>query len=489
VTIVTIALERGQVGRRLRVWGALLVLSTTAAAVGLAPVRADDFVLGSGNGIATGVRVGPQTGGLTIAVTFGQALADFQGRVGRSSARAIDFGILETALTAPGCGGKPSSLKQSDFPQALDADSRDPASVQGKSAQLGGSADGALITTVGHTEVQATPQPMSRAVSTIGAFGLQGVLGVGAGRTEVVTRIVDDKAREVVGTVDVSRLDLLGGAIRLDGLHWEARHRTGADAVGEGVFTVASLTVSGTKVPIPVGGTETAMVLAPINAVLLGTGLSIDPPVLDLSAAAASLSPLRIRIDHSPLGQALVAPLVTAAQPVRQPVLDFYSGQVSCESPIGSQEYPGKLGRAVILPSDIALSALTGTGGFVIELGGVRATTEGETFDNPFADGAPGLDTSGGDLGFGTASDTGAFSTGSFDGGGSVAGTVSAPGAANGGSGAAVLAGRSLADSVPGSKGGAAATVGILALLAIMSLAVADYLRMQRGHRVIPEVD
>lgn len=475
-------------GWRLRIWGALLVLGTVGAALGAAPVRAADFVLGSGNGIATGVRVGPQTGGLTIAVTFGQALSDFQGRVGRASARPLDFGILETALTAPGCNGAPSSLKQSDFPQALDADSRDPASVQGKTVSQAGSPDGPLFGTVGLSKVQATPQPMGLATATIAAFGVEGVLGVGSGRAEVVSRIVDDKTREVVGTVDFSRLDLLGGAVRLEGLHWEAHHRTGADADAGGLFTVGKMTIGGAAVPVPVGGAETATVLAPLNALLLGTGLSIDPPLLDVTPTATALSPLRIRIDHSPLGQALVAPLVTAAQPVRQPILDFYSGQVSCESPIGSQEYPGKVGRGAILPSDIALSALTGTGGFVIELGGVRATTEGETFANPFDGAAPSGVGGGGDLGVG-AGDTGSAG-GAFDPGSGVAPSSGGGVDALGGPGdASVLAGRSLADSVPGTKGGAAATVGILALFAILSLALADYLRMQRGHRVIPEVE
>lgn len=472
--------------RRLRVWGVVLVLTATGAA--LAPARADDFVLGSGNGIATSVRAGPQTGGLTIAVTFGQALADFQGRVGRASARAIDFGILETALTAPGCGGKASSLKQSDFPQGLDADSRDPASVNGKVEQEGGSEPGSpLFGTIGRKEVQANPAPYSRAVTTTAAFGIDGLLSVGAGRAEVTTRIIKDEVREVVGSVDISSLDLLGGAIQLAGLRWEAVHRTGKETVSEGVFSVASMAINGAKVPLPPGGAEAALLLAPVNAVLLGTGLQIDPPRLDTAAAAADLTPLRIRIDRSPLGQALVAPIVTAAQPVRQPLLDFYSGQVSCESPIGSQEYPGKIGRAVILPSDIAVSAFTGTGGFVIELGGVRATTEGQVFANPFEGGSVpgGL---GADLGS-FPSDTGAAFAGGDLGSTEPGAPSVAGGSAGADGGATVLAGRSLADSLPGSKGGAAATVGILAVLGILSVAVADFLRMQRGQRVIPEVD
>jgi hypothetical protein len=195
---------------------------------------------------------------------------------------------------------------------------------------------------------------------------------------------------------------------------------------------------------------------------------------------------MRIRIDHSPLGQAVVAPLVTAAQPVRQPLLDFYSGVVSCDAPVGQVQGVGQVGRGAVLPSDIALSALTGTGGFVIELGGVRATTEGQTFANPFEGGLPSAGL-GSDLGLGPTDSTAPFSVG--DVGSGPAPTPSVTGRTGGGSAATVLAGRTVADSVPGAKGGAAATVGVLALLGILSVAVADYLRMQRGQRVIPEVE
>lgn len=474
--------------KRLWVWGALLVVA--AAGTGLAPAAqaADDFVLGSGNGIATGVRVGPQTGGLTVAVTFGQALADFQGRVGRASARAIDFGILETALTAPGCNGAPSSFKQSDFPQPLDADSRDPESVKGKAqAQGGNNPTDPIFATVGRNEVQADGQPSSRATSTIAGFALTGVLNVSGGRAEVKTRIIKDATREVVGTVDFANVDLLGGAIQLKGLHWEAIQRTGKDGVNQGSFSAAAILVGG--VPLTGGDSNQAKtVLAPVNALLLGTGLSLDPPALDTSDGVASITPLRLRIDHSPLGQALVAPLVTAAQPVRQPVLDLYSQAFDCAAPIGSQEIPGKVGRGAILPSDIALSALTGTGGFVIEIGGVRATTEGQTYADPFAGGGAAAGLGGSDLSLSGGSSDVAFSATGSDTG---ATTTGAPPPTTGGgtAPAAVLAGRTLPDGVGGAKGGAAATIGILAVLTILSVAVADYLRMQRGQRVIPEVE
>ena len=98
-------------------------------------------------------------------------------------------------------------------------------------------------------------------MTTISAFGIQGVLEVGAGRAEVVSRIVDDAAREVIGTVDVSRLDLLGGTIQLSGLHWEALHRSGTDAAATGSFSVKTLTIGGVPVPVPSGAGELATVL------------------------------------------------------------------------------------------------------------------------------------------------------------------------------------------------------------------------------------
>jgi hypothetical protein len=466
-------------------WRATVAVATVvAAATAFAPARADSFVQGSGSGIATGVKVGPQTGGLTIAVTFGQALADFQGNVGRASARSIDFGILETALTAPGCNGLASSVKQSDFPQPLDADSRDPESNKGKWAQQGGNDPaGPLFVAAGHEEVQADPTPVGRASSTVAAFAIPGLISVGAGKATVVSHIVDGVTREVVATVDVSGLDLGGGAVKLSGLHWEAIHRTGKDEAATGEFSIGSLVVGGAKVPIPGGGTELATVLAPVNAVLLGFGLSLDPPVLDVRGGAAALTPLRVRLDHSPFGQAVIAPLVTAAQPVREPLIDLYSEQVSCESPVGSQEIPGKVGRAVVLPSDIAISAFTGTGGFIVELGGARATTEGQVYANPFEGGVPPSSVEGLSIGAPDSSDFAA--TGFTD---QSIGAVSPPGVTAAGPGEAVLASPSLADSIPGNKGGTAAAVGLLGILAVIGVAVADYLRMQRGRRIIPEV-
>ena len=457
-----------------------------------APARAGqeaEFVLGSGNGIATTVKAGPQTGGLTVAVTFGQALADFQGRVARASSRAIDFGVIELALTAPGCFGGPASFQKENFPQPLDADSRDPASNEGKTEVENGSEPGEpVFATLGRKHVKAVPTPESRAETATAAFGVAGVLEVGPVRSEVISRVVDDTAREVLGTVDVAYVELLGGMIRMTDLHWEALHRTGKDPESTGTFSFATLAIGGVPVPVPSGAAEAALLLAPVNAILLGTGLSLEAPVLDTQSGAANLTPLTVRLASSPLGQAVVAPAVTAGQDVREAFFNLYYDLFECGGPLGEVQYLGSVGRGAVLPSDIALSALTGTGGFVIELGGVRALTEGQTFEDPFAvDGGagPSLDVGGVIDALPSADVLGAsFGTGTES------ADVGAPAgaAADDGDGQAALAG-DVGRLMPGSRGGAALAIGLIGLVVVMSVAAADYFHMRRGRRVIPEID
>ena len=462
-------------------------IALLAMALGSLPARADSsFVQGSGSAIGTAIRVGPQTGGLTIAVTFGQSLADFQGTVGRASARAIDLGILATALTAPGCNGAPATFKSSDFPQPLNVDSREANADKGKTSQQSGAPDNSpILVSAGHQQVDANSSPHSHAVTTTAAFGVPGVFEVGAGRTEVSTRIIDNATREAVTSADFSSISLGGGAVVLDGLHWEAVQRTGKNATSEGHSSVAKIVLGGAALPITLGGGELSTVLAPVNAILLGTGLSLDPPVFVNKAGVVTVQPLRLRIDHSPLGQAVVAPAVTAAQPVRQPILDLYNQTVGCDAPVGQVQGVGQVARGAVLPSDIALSALTGTGGFVVELGGGAVTTEGTTYTNPFdATGPPP------DLGAVAPVDQSSTPSGdvlgtTFTGG--VEGATSTPPAETSltPGPAATLA--SQPATIPGSRGGTAVVMGLLGLLAVAGVALADYLRIRRGDRVIPE--
>ena len=475
-------MPRSKQARRVGLFGVALL----AMALGSLPAHADDsFVQGSGSAIGTAIRMGPQTGGLTIAITFGQSLADFQGTVGRASARAIDLGILSTALTAPGCNGAPATFKPSDFPQPLNVDSREANASKGKTSQQGGTPDNSpILVSAGKQQVDADGSPHSHAITTTAAFGVPGVFEVGAGRTEVSTRIISNATREAVTTADFSSISLGGGAVVLQGLHWEAVQRTGKNAVSEGHASVANVVLGGALVPVPVGGGELSAVLAPVNAVLLGTGLSLDPPVFGNKSGVVTVQPLRLRIDHSPLGQAVVAPAVTAAQPVRQPVLDLFNQTFDCNAPVGQVQVVGQLGRGAVLPSDIALSALTGTGGFVVELGGGAVTTEGTTYTNPFdATGPPpdaGIATPLPDVSTPSGEVLGTSIAGAVEGGATPpADTSLTPGPA------ATLAAQPA--SLPGSRGGTAVVMGLLGLLAVAGVALADYLRIRRGDRIIPE--
>ena len=436
------------------------------------------FVPGSGNAVATSLLIGPQTGGLTIAVTFGQSLADFENAVGRASSRAIDLGILQTALTGPGCFGKAAALKSSDFPQPLNIDSRDPGAQKGKTADTT-AAGGA---TAGHSEVDANGTPFSHARTTTVGFSVPGVLTVGDAVSETTTRIIDKATREAHGTVDISSLTLAGGMIGIQGLHWDVLQRTGKDAAATATFTIGGLTVAGVKMPIPVGGAELATALAPLNALLLGTGLSIDPPISNTNQDVLSINPLTLRLDHSPLGQAVIAPLLTGAQGIRKPVIDLISSNFACEGALGQIPEVSAGVRGAILPTDIALSALSGTGGLVARLGGASVSTEGNVFANPFAipptPAAP----------FTPSLDLGTPATPAL---GDLSGALApAPPpdlglAQPNSSGRAALA--SGDTKLAGSRGGTAIVVALLGLLVVLAVALGDYMRIRRGPRVIPE--
>src|SRR5581483_3844787 len=154
----------------------------------------------------------------------------------------------------------------------------------------------------------------------------------------------------------------------------------------------------------------------------------------------------------------------------------LYNQTVDCNAPVGQVQGVGQVGRGAVLPSDIALSALTGTGGFVVELGGGSATTEGTSYTNPFDAAGPPPDLGG----VAPVADA-STPTGDVVGGATTppAETSLTPGPA------ATLA--SIPASVPGSRGGTAVVMGLLGLLAVAGVALADYLRIRRGDRVIPE--
>jgi hypothetical protein len=199
-----------------------------------------------------------------------------------------------------------------------------------------------------------------------------------------------------------------------------------------------------------------------VNEALKPVGLRLDAPVAGVDGNVASVSPLGIHLQASEPGRVVGAPVVGAIQPVREPVT---SGIIEASPEAGG----------LVTIGDIIIGALTGRGGIDLHLGGGSAYTESERFTSPF--GAFEL----GAGGVGPVSLDGDTSTGFAPNGSGASSELGRSGAADKAGKIELVGARRL----PGTAGGAAAVVGLLGLLAVLSMAGADWWRLRHEPRRI----
>lgn len=514
---------------------ALAPLETGAGADPQSTSETGSFVAGSGRARASLFEIAPRTGGLAIPVNFGKALVTYQGLSATATSGALkppeqkaaggecgtqpppgggDGGGGGGAPAPPSPGGGSGPPTSFPFVSTLAVSTGEKDAEKGKSMNQGSFPAGSPVQgEFQHQLVQADAKPTGRATSTSGRMALGPLVEIVNGRTEAQAGVVDGKARVASAVTTMDRLNLLGGLITLGDVRWEATHRTGEGEAADGSFTVGSVLLQGQPLPAPPappvslpGGAPAPVLPDPmvaLNTALAPTGLALELPRFSTDGGVARVGPLSLRFADSPMGAAVLAPLVTSLQPLRDPIVN------------GLLAYSCDFGIAVTV-ADVATGILTGTGGINFDFGGVTATTEGEAYDNPFA-GGPGEDNANlgdGDLGaalpelaplpatgsadfpagaaFTDPGVTGGGGAG-FDSGGIPAGggSVRRPGLGSNPAGDEIafddmngLFG-STSKHVPGQKGGRAVAVAALALLTVAALAAADALHLRRASRSI----
>jgi len=487
------------VSRTLRRAAAAGVATVVAGslAVGLSPGGAsaqDEFINGSGKAEAKILRVGPSTGRLSLSPTVGVALADYIGTLGRGQALTADFAALGTALPPEVTGALPAVRAESS---ADNAGTPQTASVAGTPAGTPVQVGGVTLSATGKKD------PRGSASATLASFGIPGVLEIGGVTAESQAGVVERSTREAIGTTRIASIKLGGGLVTLNGLTWEAVQRTGE---GEGMsadFRVESVTMLQqrllglpvpTTVPVPDAGAGLGQLLGQINTLLQPTGLVISMPTPSLDDGIARIGPLAIQIVNSQLGQTLLGPVLGAAQPIRDPLT---GALLSASSDLST----------AILLADVVTGVLSGAGRADVEIGGASAFTEGERFVSPFGSfnfgsftlpeasgesfslpdsselssapsfGGTGLSTTPGSIGstsFTPPAKTGATAT---------AAPSAAPARTTATRQTAVPAASSR--TIPGERGGAAALIGLLGLLAALGVASMDYRHIRSNRRSI----
>jgi hypothetical protein len=346
---------------------AAATFAATAGAGGAQEGRTVDA--GTAKAQGTVLEIAPAAGSLAFAITTGMAIAETSGGLGQSLAQTFDLGLIGSALTAESCDGDDGVVAPEQLPQATRVDNRsgDAALEETEASPIPG------MFSIGTKTVAATVQPSATASIVAGDVALGPLLRLAGGRAGAEAEVFPGAGREARSWVEVD-LDL-AGAIQLQGMRWDARHRTGGEDGADGSFTIDALDVLG--VPLPVDDLRAAQ--DAINAALAPTGFRVELPRVERIETPVDLvrvTPLRLLVADSQLGAAGVRPALDLTRDVRAQLFDALTA-AACQL------------ASVLLIGEIGIGVASGTGSLVAEIGGVEARSATVVVEDPFGTVAP----------------------------------------------------------------------------------------------------
>lgn len=352
----------------------LLGLAGQLALVG-GPANAEEaeFRAGSGRASAKLVKVGPSRGSLALAPAVGQVLSDFLNTQGRGDVRMVDLGILADFV--------PPELTQ-QLPTVKVVSTEEGAET-GRTTTIGTPAEVPVGASAAELHADAGPAPYGRSTFSLTPLDL-GFVRMSGAESEAFSGVVDGTMREAVGRAKVGRVDIADGALVLEGLEWNAVHRSGSKSEEQGRFTVGSVSIAGQRFAAPDGAEQPlADAIAAAAPVLGPLGVQVELPRARIEGGIVEMTPLRITFADSELGR-VAAPLLDAAQPGREALIDGIRS--------ASEE-----ADVAILLTDIALGLVAGGSSLDVEIGGATAQTAESNERFSFGSGSGGFDLSAGD--------------------------------------------------------------------------------------------
>ena len=342
---------------------------------GAAPV----FEPGSVQSRAQALRAGGFIGGTEATVSLGRAIARAQGQQGNAQAQYADLGIFGLLLSQPnGCTGNPP-IPPERIPRPLYANS-----VRGDRSDTRNTGGGQVVG--GATEyAAATTKPTASARTDIATFDLPGAVRIdGLHSTADASISAGAERRDSDASANVGAIELAGGIVRLEGIRWETAKTTGKGAEDAGAFSVGRILVSGIGLP-----TDTPAQLADafdaVDALLGPQGVGIRAPKLVRSKdGTIQVTPLTITFGGNDQANPLLGPALRQLQPLRDALYDL-SQEGGC--PIDTNTL-----NAALTVVDLGLAGATGSGGLILEVGGVRTLHDTRVFGNELLDDLPPLD-------------------------------------------------------------------------------------------------
>jgi hypothetical protein len=337
------------------------------AGLGSATGQETDAPFSNGTAKATAVvaRVAPGVGALELGISAGVAVSEIKNTIGQAQSETLDLGLIGSTLTGEGCDGSDPTISPENLPQSTRVDSRGgDVSITEDEFALGGSTIGG-----GRKQVSALTRPAASAATTVVAT-LGELLTLDGGRADAVTEVIPGEARFAHASVGV---DLnIGGFLKLSGLRWDAVHRTGTNPEATASFDIGTASLLG--IPIPLDALEATEGI--VNQILAASGVQITFPKVERFTEPADvirITPLRIVLSDTPIGKAVLGPVLNLSRAQREQLFDDLAAAYC--------DFAGYL-----LIGDIAVSVASGTGFLAVELGGAEATTGELVLEDPFGD-------------------------------------------------------------------------------------------------------
>ncbi|HZU80509.1 MAG TPA: hypothetical protein VE991_11385 [Acidimicrobiales bacterium] len=464
--------------------GISAVLFVAVIAMGTTGAQADSsatatWVDGEATAIAQALAVAPTTAGLGYNSVLGTSIADYQLSEGQAESQTFNGGAIVLAATSTQCDGSPPVIAGSQLPQPAIAETANGNNTQSQSINQQYGHGNFPAGAIGSEVASVTTQPTADAVTKVADIDIPGALEVSGVQSSASVADVVGQLRKAVSTADIGEIKL-AGLVDLKGLHFEATQETGPGGKivqQAATWSVATAAINGQ--PQSVAADALGTLFGAINTALEGTGFHVSlPQVTTLDNGQVNLTPLSIGIDGSALGQQLVGPVLGALQPVRDTIDNILLKQISC-----------KLGTPLTV-ADIGLGVLSGGGNLDLQVGQLSAQSDGTTYANPFGNCLLdcGGTTSLNDNLPSSLGDTGALSIPSVGGGNlPSSGPGSATKYASGPISRTVHCVTTSLAGHPGCSNGAALPVGLIGLGSVAALFAADYVRLRRYRRIIPE--
>lgn len=333
------------------------------------------FVPGTGTSSAGVARIQLRTSGAAIGFGLGVARARFAGSQGNAEAASVDLGLFETLSKAPlACGYSFDKILPPGAVPAKVAVSSGDGATEKRTASAG---EGGPLQ-FGSQYGAAAPGSSAAAAVDGMSLDLPGVFQLLGGTASSTAKLTPGSQRQSSGESSMSELSLASGLVQLNGMHWTASHRTGAQSDATAGFSVGSMTVGGAQLPTA-DPAQLQSALAAANTALAPSGLSLVLPEVTRSADGIAVAPLRLSVSATPTLRTALNATLEAIQPLRSQLLSFVTPfQLS---PACGMATALGLGYLAV---DLATLVLGEQGALDLDLGGAAAGTEGTAYANPF---------------------------------------------------------------------------------------------------------